>query len=99
MERKRGEEGQWQALEFPAIASSQRESLGAVAPRVTSSHHLPIYIYIYILGARYTMLRAPRISVQRYRSLGGTSYRFDALSFPRVIALLMVDVVMASDTR
>lgn len=79
------------------------KSAGKFGSRGASSNVIPsspdIYIYIYILGARYTMLRAPRISVQRYRSLGGTSYRFDALSFPRVIALLMVDVVMASDTR
>lgn len=76
-------------------------SCGASSNVIPSSLALTIYIYIYIyiLGAWYTMLRVPRISVQRYRSLGGTSYRFDALSFPRVIALLMVDVVMASDTR
>ena len=73
-------------------------SRGASSNVIPSSLALPIYIYIYIYSW-YTMLRAPRISVQRYRSLGGTSYRFDALSFPRVIALLMVDVVMASDTR
>lgn len=72
MEKKRGEEGQWQALEFPAIASSQRESLGAVAPRVTSSHHLPIYIYIYIFLAHGTRCYAHQGSLYNdTEALGG----------------------------
>lgn len=39
-ERLEDGDGKGSVLEFPAIASSQRESFGAMAPRVTSSHHL-----------------------------------------------------------